>query len=83
MYRREFNVTEVIWLDKDAISPNPVKRGQAKLCLNSMKGKLTERNNRTKTKVNTHTQELYNLLPTPGTEVANVPLASETVVSAS
>lgn len=40
--------SEWILLDIEAISPNAAKRGLAKFCLNSKWGKLTERNNRTK-----------------------------------
>jgi G:T-mismatch repair DNA endonuclease (very short patch repair protein) len=40
-YVREFQTSEGITLDRDAIRPNPAKRGLAKLCLNSMWGKLT------------------------------------------
>jgi hypothetical protein len=56
-YVREFNASEGFALDKKAIRPNPAKRGLAKLCLNSMWGKLTERNNRTKTKLITDPAE--------------------------
>jgi hypothetical protein len=47
----DFNVSEGVQLDKDAIRHKPAKRGLAKLCLNSMWGKLTERNNKTNTKL--------------------------------
>jgi len=46
-----FFVSEGIRLDKEAIRPNAAKRGMAKHCLKSMWGKLTERNNRTKSKM--------------------------------
>jgi hypothetical protein len=36
-----FNDSEGIMLDKDSIRPNAAKRALAKLCLNSMWGKLT------------------------------------------
>ena len=48
-YIDAFYASEGIRLDKVMIRPNATKRGLAKLCLNSMWGKLTERNNRTKT----------------------------------
>jgi hypothetical protein len=48
-YVRDLNTSEGVAFDKDAIRPNPAKRGLAKLCLNSMWGRLNERNNRTKT----------------------------------
>jgi hypothetical protein len=41
-------------------------------CLNSMWGKLTERNNRTKSKLISDPQELYRFLATPGIEVMNL-----------
>jgi hypothetical protein len=41
-YISEFQASEGILLDRDSIGPNPAKRGLAKLCLNSMWGKLTE-----------------------------------------
>ena len=43
-YFTEFADSEGIQLDKDALGSNPAKRGLAKLCLNSIWGKLTERN---------------------------------------
>jgi hypothetical protein len=62
-YISEFHKSEGIQLDKTTIALNPdkrglAKRGLAKLCLNSMWGKLTERNNRTCTKMITDPQEL-------------------------
>jgi hypothetical protein len=50
-YIQIFEESEGIRLDKDAIGHNPAKRALAKLCLNSMWGKLTERNNRVRTKM--------------------------------
>ena len=46
-----FHVSEGIRLYKEGIRPNAVKLGPANLCLNCMWGKLTERNNRTKSKM--------------------------------
>jgi hypothetical protein len=82
-YVRDFNTSEGVALDKEAIRPNPAKRGLAKLCLNSMWGKLTERNNRTKTKLITDPLELYRFLSMPGIEVANLVFANDTMVWAS
>jgi len=48
-----------------------------------MWGKLTERNNRLKSKMITEHQELYRFLATPGVEVANLVFASDDVVWAS
>jgi hypothetical protein len=59
------------------------RRGLAKLCLNSMWGKLTERNNRTKTKLITDPLELYRFFSTPGVEVSNIVFANDTVILAS
>jgi hypothetical protein len=75
-YISEFHKSEGIQLDKETIGLNPDKRGLAKLCLNSMWGKLTERNNRTRTKMITDPQELYRFLATPGIEVAAMVFAS-------
>jgi hypothetical protein len=41
-YISEFNNSEGDQLDKDAIGPKPSRHVMAKLCLNSMWGKLTE-----------------------------------------
>jgi hypothetical protein len=76
----EFWHSEGIRLDKDAIKHNPAKRGLAKLCLNSMWGKLTEKNNRTKTELISEPKELYKFLSTPGIEVVSLLFASDQVV---
>ena len=75
--------SEGIRMDKEAIKPSAAKRGLAKLCLNSMWGKLTERNNRTKSKIISDPHELYRFLATPGIEVVSLMFASDNVVSAS
>jgi hypothetical protein len=67
-YINEFQESEDILLEKENINLNPANRGLAKLCLNSMWGKLTERNNRTHTQMITYPQELYRFLATPGVE---------------
>ena len=82
-YNTEFTANEGIQFDNDVIGANPAKRDLAKLCLNSMWGKLTERNDRTRTKVICDPQELYRLLATPGIEVAALMFASDDVVWAS
>jgi hypothetical protein len=46
-YIRSFYASECILLNKDAICTNAAKRALAKLCLNILWGKFTERNNRT------------------------------------
>ena len=61
------------------MKPNEAKRGLAKLCLNSMWGKLTERNNRTKAKIISDPHELYRFLATPVIEVASLVFASDEV----
>jgi len=45
-----------------------------------MLGKLTERNDRTQTKVISEPKDLYGFLATPGIEVANLAFASDDVV---
>ena len=57
-YITEFASTDGVQLDKDAIGDNPAKRSLAKLCLNSLRGKLTERDDRTRTKMISDPQEL-------------------------
>jgi hypothetical protein len=79
LYIESFWKREGIRLDKDAIKPNAAKRGRAKLCLNSMWGKLTERNDRTRTKIIIEPHELYRFLATPGFEVTNFAFASDDV----
>jgi len=50
-YVELFWKNEGIRLNRDSIKSNAAKRGLAKLCFNSMWGKLIERNDRTQTKV--------------------------------
>jgi len=76
----QFHRDEGIRLDRDSISYNAAKRGLAKLCLNSMWGKLTERSKRTQTKLISQPTELYRFLITPGVEVQNVLFANNNVV---
>jgi hypothetical protein len=68
---RQFYQSEGIQLDKDSIRYNASKRGLSKLCLNSMWGKLTERSNRSQTKLISEPHELYRFLVTPGIDVQN------------
>ena len=77
-YSDQFHQDEGIRLDRDSIGYNAAKRGLAKLCLNSMWGKLTERSNRTQTKLNSQPAELYRFLVTPGVEVQNMLLPTMT-----
>jgi hypothetical protein len=79
LYIRQFYQNEGIQLNRDSMCCYAAKRGSAKLYLNSMWGKLTERSNRTRTKLISDPQELYRFLVTPGIEVQNV-FASEDVV---
>jgi hypothetical protein len=83
LYIQSFEESEGIRLDKDAIGHNPEKRALAKLCLNSMRGKLTERKNRVRTNVISEPRELYRFLTTPGFEVTNLIFANDDVVWAS
>jgi len=78
-YISNFHCSVGIRLDKEAIRPNAAKRGLAKLCLNTMCGKLRERNNRTKSKMFSNPHALYRFLATPGNEVANLMFASDDV----
>lgn len=50
-YVVSFWTSEGIRLDKEPIKANAAKRGLGKLCLNSVWGKLTERNDRTRTRI--------------------------------
>jgi len=76
-YVELFWQSEGIRLDRECINFNAANRGLAKLCLNSMWGKLTERNDRTITKIITEPKELYGFLATPGIEVTNIIFASD------
>jgi hypothetical protein len=68
-----------VQLDKDAIRPSAAKRGIAKLCLNSMWDKLTERKDRSKTRMISDPHELYRFLATPGIEVKSLLFVSDDV----
>jgi hypothetical protein len=70
-------------LDRDATRPNAAKRGLAKRCLNSLWGKLAERQNRTQTNLISDPHELYSFLATPGVEVMNLMFASDSFVRSS
>jgi hypothetical protein len=70
------------WIKKN-IDPSPTKRGLVKLRQNSMWGKLTERKDRTCTKMITDPHELYRFLATSGIEVAALVFASDDIVCAS
>jgi len=74
-----FEQSEGIRLDRDSIKFNAAKRGLAKLCLNSMWGKLTERYDRTQTTTITERRELYRFLATPDIEVTNLMFGSDDV----
>jgi len=80
LYVDSFWQSEGMRLDKEAIRYNAAKRGLAKLCLNSMWGKLTERNDRTMTKIIKESKDLYGFLSTPGIEVMDLVFASDDVV---
>jgi hypothetical protein len=82
-YISEFHKSEGIQMDKVPIAPNPAKRGLAKLCRLSMCGKLTERNNRTRTKMITDPQGLYRFRATSGIDVEALVFASDDVVCTS
>jgi hypothetical protein len=82
-YISDFRASEGILLERDSIGHNPAKRGLAKLCLNSMWGKLTERSNRTRTKMIKGPKALYRFLAKPGIELAALVFVSDEVVCAS
>jgi len=79
LYIQTFFKNEDIRLDSEFIKSNPAKQGLAKLCLNSMWGKLTESNDRTQTKVISEPKDLYSFLATPGIVVTNLAFASDDV----
>jgi hypothetical protein len=79
-YIRQFDQSEGIQLDRDSNRYNAAKRGLSKFCLNSMWGKLTERSNRTQTRLISDPQELYRFLVMPGSEVQIMMFASDDVV---
>jgi len=72
--------SEGIRIEKESIRYNAAERGLATLCLNSMRGKLTESNNRTMTKVIMEPKELYGFLATPGIDVMKLVFANHDVV---
>jgi hypothetical protein len=79
-YVQSFFANEGIMLNKDAIQLNASKRALVKLCLNSFWGKLTERNNRTKSTMIADPHEQYKFLTPPGVEVTHLLFASYDVV---
>jgi len=79
-YSDQIHQDEGIRLDRDSIGYNAAKRGLAKLCLNSIWGKLTERSNRAQTKLISQPAELYRFLVTPGVEVQSMWFANDDVV---
>jgi hypothetical protein len=79
-YIHQFDQSEGIQLNRDSIRYNAAKRGLSKLCLNSMWGKLTERSNRTQTRLISDPQELHRFLVMSGIEVQNMMFASNDVV---
>ena len=80
LYVETFWKNEGIRLDRESIKSNAGKRGLTKLCLKSMWRKLTERSDRTQTRVITEHKVLYSFLATPGIEVTNLAFASDDVV---
>ena len=71
---------EGIRLDRGSIKFYAAKHGLAKPCLNSMCAKLTERNDRKRTKIITNPNEMYRFLATPGVEVTILAFANDDVV---
>ena len=81
-YVETFWKNKGIRLDRESIRSNAAERGLAKLCLNSMWGKLTERSDRTQSRVIIESKN-YNFLSTPGIEVTNLAFAYDDVVCVS
>ena len=79
-YVQYFRESEGFELDKNKIQENAVKRGLAKLSLNSFWGMLTESSNRPQNEMITDPQELYRFLGTPGIEETNLLFAGDKVV---
>jgi hypothetical protein len=79
-YVESFWQSEGIRLDRGATVANAAGRGLAKLCLNSMWGKLTERRERTQTMVIAEHKGLCEFLINPDIEVMNMVSASDYVV---
>ena len=75
-----FEASKGILLDRNANRPIAPKLALAKLCLNSMWGKLTERNHHSKTELISNPQDLYRFLATPGTDVVNLLFVNDHVV---
>ena len=67
-------------LEKESIMYNAAKLGLAKLCLISMWGILTERNDRSMTRVIMEPKELYGFLSKHGVDVLNLVFANDDVV---
>jgi len=78
-----FRESVEIELDKASIKYNAAKQGFSKRCINSMWGKLSDRNNRTPTKLISDPKDLYRFLETPSIEVINITFANDDVFSVS
>jgi hypothetical protein len=72
MYIEEFRQSEGILLYKESIWHNASKRGLAKLCLNSIWGKLADNSPKTQTQIFYDPQDLYRFWATPGIEVTTL-----------
>ena len=72
LYAESFWTKECIRIVRESIKSNAANRGPVKLCHNSVWRKLTERNDRTQTRVITEHKDLYSFLSTPGIEVTNL-----------
>jgi hypothetical protein len=64
-YVKYFLESEGIELDKASIGKNAARRWLTKFCLNSLWGKMTELNDRPKSKMVADPQELYRFLAGP------------------
>jgi hypothetical protein len=71
-YIESFWQSEGVRLDTHNVRNNAGKQGWAKLCLNSMWGRLGERALRSQRTLRFDPQELYRFLATPGVEVSSL-----------
>ena len=78
-YVQNFLEAEGVQLDPTAISPNPSKRSLAKLLLNSVWGKLSERSMKRRSQIvnGTNPGELYRILTDPTVKLADFNIVNE------
>ena len=81
-YVEELKETEGITLNEDSICYNAGLRSVAKLCLNSLWGKLAQRKNMTKTEVIAHAERLTELLTSSEVDVNGILLVDDETLCA-